>query len=244
MFPPQISSVHVDASTALCSLGLGDASSKTELECLPASRSLLLLPSLFPEVDPHPLCCLQDLLSVASVSLGDLSLALPGSSGLLPEALSDPDSHPLATVPSAGMDLLIGACCLAHSRSAGSRLGLPGTGICRVLYFPGTGVSQQCLPSCSPECGGDINGVYPHMSESSDNRSCFPTKLRNLYWSLTQFVYCEKSLLVIIMLHQVEFSWLNIWCGFFLLFFEVSGKTVLLTIRNVFQYSVMFPKYH
>lgn len=80
-FPPQVSSVRVDASTALCSLGLGDASGNTEPACLPASRPLLLLPSLFPEVDPLPLCSLQDLLSVASVSLGDLSLALPGSSG-------------------------------------------------------------------------------------------------------------------------------------------------------------------
>lgn len=52
----------------------------------------------FHGVDPHPLCCLPDLLAVAPVSLGDLSLALPGSSGLLPEALSDPDPHPLATL--------------------------------------------------------------------------------------------------------------------------------------------------
>lgn len=58
------------------------------------------------------------------------------------------------------------------------------------------------------------------MSGSSDNRSCFHTKLGNFYWSLTQFVKRAYWFFSIMW----NFSWLNIWCGFFLLFLKSLRK--------------------
>lgn len=118
--------LRIYASTAPCSLGQGDTSGRTELECLPASRSLLLcLPCS--RGRSTPLCCLRDLLAVASISLGACSLR-PGRT-LTPilwphcSIFWDGPPHP---------GLLPGSLLLLP----GSRLRLLGTDMLQGFIFP------------------------------------------------------------------------------------------------------------